>query len=147
MNKFFIENPYLEGQIDLDSNDVYINKVSGFRGYLRAQDLYPGNIKQTFFLEDAGQKSETQGAQEAPVNKFWEKISKEVDSTYNIKKKTKAKTLDQIMKRINIFKSRLDTLDRNPILKKILERDSYDESEIKKEQEEENKKSKYQPSF
>jgi hypothetical protein len=46
------------------------------------------------------------------------------------------------MKRINIFKSRLDTLDRNPILKKILERDSYDESEIKKEQEEENKKSK-----
>ena len=68
---------------------------------------------------------------------FWSHIK--VDSTYNIKKKTKAKTLDQIMKRINIFKSRLDTLDRNPILKKILEKDSRDNSQTNINEDEEKK--------
>lgn len=43
------------------------------------------------------------------------------------------------MKRINIFKSRLDTLDRNPILRKILEKDSRDNSRTNINEEEENK--------
>ena len=43
------------------------------------------------------------------------------------------------MKRINIFKSRLDTLDRNPVLRKILEKESCEDSGGD-EQEEENKK-------
>ena len=87
MNKFFIENPYLEGQLDLGEQD---GPQAGRGGF----------------------------AEDEPIDatmKYWESISKEVDSTYNVKKKTKVKTLDQIMKRINVFKSRLDTLDRNPI--------------------------------
>lgn len=130
MNKFFIENPYLEGQLDLNSDDFYINK-----------DINPDNIGERFFLEDMKQKD----SDKPPVNRsnqFWGRISKEVDSTYNIKKKTKGKTLDQIMKRINIFKSRLDTLDRNPILRKILEKESDDDSEDPIEEKDKEKKSK-----
>jgi hypothetical protein len=52
------------------------------------------------------------------------------------------------MKRINIFKSRLDTLDRNPILKKILEKDSRDNSKNNINEEEEKKeKNKGQEEF
>jgi hypothetical protein len=93
-------------------------------------------------MEDYESKA-SQGEQAGPNNSpnYWESISKEVDSTYNVKKKTKAKTLDQIMKRINIFKSRLDTLDRNPILKKILEKDSRENS-VNELNEEEDKKEK-----
>ena len=130
MNKFFIENPYLEGQLDLKSDNFYINK-----------DINPDNIGERFFLEDL-KKEDPNAPKINKSEQFWSKISKEVDSTYNIKKKTKAKTLDQIMKRINIFKSRLDTLDRNPILKKILERMSDDEDDDKKDLEEKEKKSK-----
>lgn len=43
------------------------------------------------------------------------------------------------MKRINIFKSRLDTLDRNPILKKILEKDSRENSQTNINQDDEKK--------
>lgn len=112
MNKFFIENPYLEGQLDLGENDGHHGGKGAF-------------------------------AEDAPIDatmKYWESISKEVDSTYNVKKKTKVKTLDQIMKRINVFKSRLDTLDRNPILKKILEKDSRENSRAGPTEEEEEKK-------
>ena len=112
MHKFFIENPYLEGQLDLNGDD------GGQKGRGFAED-------------DNGMINNSM--------KYWESISKEVDSTYNIKKKTKAKTLDQIMKRINIFKSRLDTLDRNPILKKILEKDSRENSANKMKDEDEKK--------
>lgn len=121
MHKFFIENPYLEGQLDLNGDD--------------------GEKKGRAFAED------TAGMANNSL-KYWESISKEVDSSYNIKKKTKAKTLDQIMKRINIFKSRLDTLDRNPILKKILEKDSRDNSANKINEEDEKKeKNKGQEEF
>jgi hypothetical protein len=91
-------------------------------------------------MEDYEGKGATNegGAMNNSLN-YWESISKEVDSTYNVKKKTKAKTLDQIMKRINIFKSRLDTLDRNPILKKILEKDSRENSVNEVNQEEDKK--------
>ena len=52
------------------------------------------------------------------------------------------------MKRISIFKSRLDTLDRNPILKKILEKDSRDNSRNNIQEEEEKKdKQKAQEEF
>jgi len=65
-------------------------------------------------------------------------------------KKAKHKTLDQIMKRINIFKSRLDTLDRNPVLRKILEKqsssDEFDENsddEDKKKENQQNEEFEY----
>jgi hypothetical protein len=60
-----------------------------------------------------------------------------------MKKKAKHKTLDQIMKRINIFKSRLDTLDRNPVLRKILEKESSDDSGEDNDDDEDKKKGSY----
>lgn len=139
INKFFIENPYQEGQLDLKDNEFEPND------FIKAQN------GKTIFLEDYDKKNNNSKKDNTNnVNKLWGSISKEVDENHTMNKKAKHKTLDQIMKRINIFKSRLDTLDRNPVLRKILEKqsssDSFDENsddEDKKKENQQNEEFEY----
>jgi hypothetical protein len=63
MNKFFIENPYLEGQLDLNGDNGDENS--------------PDGGKKKGFMEDYLDKKNTDNDMNNS-NKYWESISKEV---------------------------------------------------------------------
>ena len=159
MNKFFLENPnllnYFDFKEDYDKEnqhyqeDFRISKnKKAFQARFRqtswqATPPRTGNpFTEKLFLEDMKRKKENKKLSEIEVSKkkMVRILNEDVSEQMNLKNKGNTKALEQLFKKINVFKSRVLESDKSPFIDTILEEevdyqsdnDSEDSNQYKK---------------
>ena len=153
MNKFFLENPNLLNYFDFkeDSNKDHFNENVLING--NKKDVYgrsfqkcrqghmPQNIDK-MFLEDVKHRKEQKVLTKIDMNKkkMLKIMNDDVNDQMNLKNKVNTKALEQLFKKINVFKTQILEKDKSPFIEGILEEevdyqsdnDSEDSNKYKK---------------
>lgn len=160
MNKFFLENPNLLNYFDFknthqnkENNANYDHKA---KGNLKGKNDFwkigssmwnlnenaGGNKSKKIFLEDIEKTKQKKVVSEVEANKqkMLNILKNDVKEHSDLKNNTSIKALEQLFKKINIFKTKVLEMDKSPFIDTILEEeidyqsdnDSKDSNQYKK---------------
>lgn len=152
MNKFFLENPNLLNYFDFKNNFQNKENKSSISNaerdfvWKKSQNKWTVNNETSFskkvFLEDLNRRQEQERLSEIDRNKrkMLKILRRDVNEHANLKDDSNLRALEQLFKKINIFKTKVLEMDKSPFIDTILEEevdyqsehDSEDSNQYKK---------------